>query len=211
MSQRPGSIDDSPLIQIVDAALADSTRRSGDWLVCKPGCHQCCIGVFSISQLDARRLRNGLQALTLTDPERAARIRRRAADSLARLSPTYPGDVATGLLPEFTGPTDASEAFEAAFEAFANDEPCPVLDPATGTCDLYTARPMTCRTFGTPVMDAEGGFAVCELCFHGASPEQVAACEMTPDPDGLEDRLLTELREQTGAHGQTIIVFALRD
>ncbi len=210
MSQ-PAPIDDSSLIQIVDAALADSARRSGDWLVCKPGCHQCCIGVFSISQLDAHRLRNGLRDLIAIDPERAARIRRRVTDSVARLAPTYPGDAVTGLLPEFAEPSEASEAFESAFEDFANDEPCPVLDPVTGTCDLYAARPMTCRTFGPPVLNEEGGFAVCELCFHGASPEQVAACEMVPDPNALEDHLLDELREQTGAHGQTIIAFALRD
>ncbi len=148
---------------------------------------------------------------TATDPERAARLRRRVADSVARLAPTYPGDATTGLLPEFAEPSEASEAFESAFDGYANDEPCPVLDPATGTCDLYAARPMTCRTFGPPVLNDEGGFAVCELCFQGASPQQVAACEMRPDPGGLEDRLLDQLREQTGAHGQTIIAFALRD
>jgi hypothetical protein len=28
---------DKKLIQIVDAALADATRRSGSWLECRPG------------------------------------------------------------------------------------------------------------------------------------------------------------------------------
>jgi len=198
------------LLQIVDAALADAARRSGEFLVCRPGCCQCCTGVFAISQLDALRLRDALHTLEANDPARAARIRDRVAESLTRIGPDFPGDAATGLLPDFDEPTEAAEAFEAAFDSFANDELCPVLDPATGTCDLYAARPIPCRTFGPPVRNAEGGLGVCELCFHGATPEEVAACEMVPDPDGLEEQLLEELRKTTGAHGQTIIAYALR-
>jgi Fe-S-cluster containining protein len=203
-------IDDAALVQIVDAALADSARRSGDFLVCKPGCFQCCVGVFAISQLDAIRLRDGLRNLEVVDGARATRVRERVAESLARLGPDFPGDAATGLLPEFDEPCDEADAFEGAFDAFANAEVCPVLDPATGTCDLYAARPIPCRTFGPPVKNAEGGLGVCELCFHGATNEQIAACEMHPDPDHLEERLLDELRETTGAHGQTIVSYALR-
>jgi Fe-S-cluster containining protein len=132
------------------------------------------------------------------------------AKSLARIGPDFPGDAVTGLLPEFSEESTAADAFEAAFEVFANDEICPVLDPATGTCDLYAARPIPCRTFGPPVMNAEGGLGVCELCFHGVTTEEIAACEMHPDPEHLEERLLAELREETGAHGQTIIAYALR-
>ena len=54
---------DRTLIQIVDAALAEAARKSGQWLVCRVGCTQCCIGPFPISQLDARRLRGGLAEL----------------------------------------------------------------------------------------------------------------------------------------------------
>ncbi len=41
---------------------------------------------------------------------------------------------------------------------------------------------MTCRVFGPPVR-SEDGLGVCELCYHGASDEEIAACEMKPDPD----------------------------
>jgi hypothetical protein len=61
---------DVQLVQILDKALADTARRSGDWLVCKAGCTQCCVGVFAIDQLDAARLQQGLQELTVSDPER---------------------------------------------------------------------------------------------------------------------------------------------
>jgi hypothetical protein len=59
---------DRALIQIVDAALAEAARRSGEWLVCRPGCTQCCIGVFPINQLDALRLRRGLAELQKLRP-----------------------------------------------------------------------------------------------------------------------------------------------
>jgi len=89
---------DSQLVQIVDLALADTARRSGSWLVCREGCTQCCIGVFSISQLDAARLRQGMAEMEVADPDRAETIRKRARASIARLAPTFPGDASTGLL-----------------------------------------------------------------------------------------------------------------
>jgi Fe-S-cluster containining protein len=193
---------DKALIQIVDSALADASRRCGEWLVCRPGCTQCCVGVFAINQLDAIRLEQGLAELEKTDPQRALRIRQRARASVARLSADFPGDAKTGVLDE--GP----EA-EKLFAEFANDEPCPVLDPETGLCDLYDARPMTCRTFGPPVR-SEGGLGVCELCFHGASDEQIAACEMVADPDDLESKLLAELEKTKGPRGRTIVVFCVK-
>lgn len=197
------TISDRQLIQIVDSALLEATRKSGAWLACKPGCSQCCVGVFAINPLDAARLRNGLGELTLRDPARALALRQRVAASVAKLSPKYPGDVLSGLLGE---EPDAQERFE----SFANDQPCPALDPAHGTCDLYEFRPMTCRVFGPPVRTEEG-LGVCELCFHGAAPEEIAACEMIPDPDDLESTLLEQLERQGGATGNTIVAFALRD
>jgi Fe-S-cluster containining protein len=191
------------LIQIVDAALADTVRRSGKWLACRPGCSHCCHGVFAINQLDALRLRNGLAETGKKDPERAARIRKRALDTVTRLSPEYPGDPATGLLDEADDDEDCKR-----WDEFANDEPCPVLDPATGTCELYEFRPVMCRTFGPPLM-SEGDLGVCDLCFDGATEAEIAACEMKPDPDNLEAVLLEELEKTTGAHGETIIAFAL--
>jgi Fe-S-cluster containining protein len=192
---------DQKLIQIVDSALADATRRSGAWLVCRPGCTQCCIGAFAINQLDALRLRRGLANLHERDPDRAARIRQRARESVARLSPEFPGDPVSGLLHE-------GEEAEEQFADFANEEPCPVLDPQTGLCELYESRPMTCRVFGPPVR-SEDGLGVCELCFQGASDKEIVACEMKPDPDDLESRLLKQLEKSTGKRGGTIIAFCL--
>lgn len=192
---------DDQLVQILDAALADTARRSGAWLVCKPGCTQCCVGVFAIDQLDAARLQQGLEELIGSDPGRVQSIRERARRSVERLAPDFPGDPVTGLL-------DLSEEAQARFEDFANDEPCPALDPATGLCDLYLARPMTCRVFGPPVR-SEQGLGVCELCYHGATEEQIEACEMPVDPEGREAMLLEEFEQSSGKHGRTLVAFAL--
>jgi len=207
MSSRRLPAADDALIQIVNAALADATRRSGEWLVCRPGCTQCCVGVFAINQLDAVRLQQGLSDLEKTDPLRAGRIRERAQDSIQRLSAEFPGNAKAGVLDAAVF-DEGSEA-EERFAEFANDERCPVLDPETELCDLYEARPITCRTFGPPVR-AEGGLGVCELCFHGATDEQIAACEMVADPDDVESKLLRKLEKTRGPRGQTIVAFAVK-
>jgi Fe-S-cluster containining protein len=157
--------------------------------------------VFAISQLDASRLQFGLTELEKKDAARAERIRLRARESARRLAAEFPGDPNTGVLKEGA---DADELFA----EFGNDEVCPVLDPETGLCELYDARPMTCRTFGPPVR-SEGGLGVCELCFHGATEEQIAACEMVVDPDDLESELTMEVEATSGAQGRTIVAFCL--
>jgi Fe-S-cluster containining protein len=191
---------ETQIFSIIDAALASSTARSGDWLACKPGCHQCCIGVFPISQLDAESLRS---ALASADPALAARICARAAASRERLTPDFPGNPATGQL--FTEPHH-----EDAFVDYANDEPCPVLDPATGTCDLYPARPTQCRTFGPPIRDEDDHLTVCELCFIGAPPEEVVRCEMDQDWRAEEETEIEAAEQRTSITGPTLIAFALR-
>ncbi len=192
---------DHALVQIVDAALADATQRSGHWLACRPGCTQCCMGPFPINQLDAARLQNGQRDLEERAPERAVRVRERARESVARLATEFPGDPGTGLLND-------DEDAEQRFADFADDELCPALDPETGTCELYEARPMTCRVFGPPVR-SESGLGVCELCFNGATSEEVAACEMQPDPENLESTLVRELETSSGLAGHTIVAFCL--
>ena len=91
--------------------------------------------------------------LARRDPERAARLRARAAQC----------------------------------DPVEDSDPCPALDPESGTCDLYEARPLTCRTFGPPVRCAEGGVAICELCFDGASEAEVQACTVDLDVGALLD------------------------
>jgi Fe-S-cluster containining protein len=190
---------DARLVQIVDAATADAARRAGSRVKCAPGCTQCCIGVFAISQLDAARLRAGLTGLEQHDPARAAAVRERAETAVGKLAAEFPGDARTGVL-------DGERSEE--FENFANGEPCPVLDPATGLCDLYAARPMTCRVFGVPLRTGEG-LGVCELCFVGATEAEIAACELRTGSEELEAVLEADAEHAAGVRGQTIVAWAL--
>jgi len=191
------------LVQIVDAALADASLRSGPHLVCRPGCTQCCIGVFPIAHQDAARLREGLVIVSQSDPARAERIRTRVAQSLARLDPWFPGNVDSGILSE-------DEEQMILFEEFANDEPCPVLDPDRGTCDLYEHRPILCRTFGPPMRTPEQNLATCELCYIHASTEEIAACELDPAIPALDARSNAAYNAAHNLHGETLIAYALR-
>ena len=200
MPSRPLPVADQKLIQIIDKALAGAARKSGEWLACRPGCTQCCVGVFAINALDAVRLQAGLAEMEKSDPPRAARIRERVRQSQARLRVGFPGNARTGVL-------DDSDEAEERFAEFGNEEVCPVLDPGTGLCELYSARPMTCRTFGPPVR-TEGGVGVCELCYHGATDEEIAACEMVVDTDDLESPLLKKVEKSGGPRGRTIVAWA---
>ncbi len=196
------------LIQIVDAAVADAYQRGGHHLVCKPGCSQCCIGVFPIAHEDTARLREGLTALEQTDPARAQRIRTRAADSLAGLAALFPGDSTTGILNEDyeSSPLFADESED----SIGDNEPCPVLDPTTGTCDLYAHRPILCRTFGPPLRTAEDNLATCELCFIHATTEEIAACELDPTIPAQEETSNEAFNAAHNLHGQTLVAYALR-
>jgi Fe-S-cluster containining protein len=185
---------DAELVQIVDRTMAEAVRQSGSWIACRIGCHECCIGPFPITQLDAVRLRTGLAALETQDPERAAHVLRRARASVERLSTEFPHNPVESVL---------------ALDGAAEDELCPALDPQTGACDLYAARPITCRTFGPAVRQpGEQALAICELCFQGATEQEIAACAVEIDP-APEAALVQELEQTTGASGDTIVAFAL--
>ncbi len=188
---------DRRLLAAVGEALEQSARLSGDWLVCRPGCTQCCMGPFAITQLDALRLSRGLAALEATDPARAARVRARADSYVSGIGPLYPGDAVSGELRD-----------EDALPAAMDDAPCPALDPETGRCDLYEARPITCRTFGPVTRAGDDTLAACELCYAGATDEEMARCAVVIDPGGLEGELAAAL-ESNGFAGMTIVAYAL--
>jgi len=192
----------STLIQIIDSAVASSVLRAGAHLACRPGCSQCCHGVFEISATDAARLRQGL---SLAEPGKAARLRSRIAEARQHLKPFFPGEPSTGVL------ADDPDVIER-FEEWANADACPVLDPAAQTCDLYEHRPILCRTFGPPIRnvhdDLDAGLAICDLCFNEASDQQIAAAEMDSSfrpREEREDVLFTEANPESGP---TIIAFA---
>lgn len=192
---------DERFLAQLEAAFDDSARRSGPWLLCRAGCNQCCSGTFAISMLDRDRLQQGFDALVRSDAARAKRMQHRVHAYRASLSADYPGDPQTGILYE-------DEASQEQFEDFANDAVCPVLDPSTGTCDLYAARPVTCRVFGPPVRH-EDGLGVCELCFQGATEATVEAAEMVLPAPEIEATLTASLGSATTTIGFGLDVGAM--
>jgi Fe-S-cluster containining protein len=194
---------DALLLRRADAALAEGARRAGERLACRVGCTECCQGPFPITLLDARRLAEGLRELRERDPRRAGAIERRAARDVRALRRGFPGDPATGRLGE-------DEAAAEAFFTRHGKRPCPALDPGTGACGLYDARPLTCRTFGPPVRIGRESLPPCRLCFVGASPRAVERSRVRIDAEELEDRLLRRLfRAGEPAAAETVVAYAL--
>jgi len=195
---------DARLLRVVDAALADGAERAGDRLACRVGCTECCHGPFPITLLDARRLAHGLQALRQREPKRAAAVEKRAWSAVRALRRGFPGDPDSGRLNE-------DEAARESFFERHQARPCPALDPRTGACELYAARPLTCRTYGPPLRMAGENLPACRLCFVGAAPREIARCRVRVDPEGLEDRLLRRLyRSGEPAAVETLVAFALK-
>ena len=191
---------DTELLHTVDHWLERANQRGGEHIACRRGCAQCCMGAFAIDRLDAIRLQRGLSELAERDAARAQRILQRAAESLERIAEFFPGNSKREFSTARPKPRSSSRTSR-------NDEPCPALDPATLTCDLYAHRPMTCRVFGPPVR-SEDGLGVCELCFTAAGPEEIAAAEVPLEGTDQELALNRELERATGP-GETIVAFAL--
>jgi len=195
---------DADLTGAVDAAIALAARRAGPQLVCRAGCSECCIGPLPITRLDAWRLREGLEALRQSDPARAAVIQERARAAVERLREDFPGDAERGLL-------RGDEKAEDRLLERHSDMPCPVLDPATQSCDLYAHRPISCRTYGPPVRFNGQDLPPCRLCFTTAAPEAVEASRVEPDKDGLERAILQRLKRDDGESRETLIAWAVLD
>lgn len=201
--QAENSPSDEVLLADVDNAMSRARELAGSRWACGPGRTECCHGPFPINALDARRLRRGLAVLRATDSPRADALERRVEDAGRTLAVDFPGDPLTGVLGE-------DDAAEEGFCASHAGDACPVLDPATGLCDLYGWRPLSCRTFGPPVRLGTENLPGCPHCFAPCSPDEIERLRVTPDPQSVEDELLAELETRDGERGETLIAFALR-
>lgn len=189
---------DARLVAAVEATLTGAAEWWQQHIRCRVGCTPCCIGPFDITVLDAARLLRGLAER----PEVAAAVGRRARQAWDGMAPGFPGDATLGIL------ADDDEARQAFFARFG-DVPCPALDPGTGACDLYEHRPLSCRTFGLPVRYGEERLAPCELNFRAASPAELEAAAVTPDPADDEGHLLATVVAGGGPAGDTIVAAVL--
>ena len=132
--------------------LRTLARKTDDWfrrasaallgqIPCRAGCSHCCIGLFPITQLDARLLQEGLSHLPVDQRER---IEGRAVQQVTMLETVYPRLKPS---PSIGGWSD--EEIDQAVTAF-HHAPCPALGD-DGLCSLYDYRPLTCRSMGIPV------------------------------------------------------------
>ena len=189
---------DAELVRRVDAQVAVATARAGDHVTCRLGCTHCCIGPFPITALDARRLRVGLQELRRHRPWDADAVLSRARSQWAEMHDDFPGDPEIGSLGE-------DDEARAGFAEQHAEAPCPALDPGTGACLLYEARPVTCRQFGLPARFGEAVAEACELNFTEGDGATIAAATVDADADDIEARLLALL----GDPAETVIAAAL--
>jgi len=136
-----------------------------------------------------------LAALEASDPRARQPCASAARASIERIAPDFPATP----LPAFS---DEGDARRTALRCLADDEPCPALDPATGLCDLlYRAPHDLPHLSARPCAAAPKPSASCELCFHGATDAEIAACEVRDRPSGIESELLGELESATGPRG----------
>ena len=195
---------DRRFLASVDEAMEVARERAGERWGCGPGRADCCMGPFPINLLDARRLQRGLAQLAESEPAKAEAIRDRARAAVAVLREGFPGDPASGILAE-----DDDDTVQQRYLTVHEKLPCPALDPATLTCDLYEHRPWTCRTFGPPIRIGREELPPCPYCFTPCEPHEIEALRVEPDPDGLEDTLVDALEREEGIAGETLIAFAL--
>ena len=192
---------DTELVEAVDAALRDGAARARGHMACRVGCTHCCLGPFNIAALEAARLVRGLAALTLRHPGTASASIERASGQWEQMIAAFPGDPITGVL------TD-DETARAVFFARFEDVPCPALDPASGSCQVYRWRPLACRTYGLPVRYGSEVLEPCPFNFRAVPLVVVAAATVEPDADDREGSL-QGLARKAGVMGETVVAAVL--
>ena len=148
----------------IPSHLTRLAKKTDDWfqranaallsqVPCRAGCAHCCIGLFSITHLDARLLHEGLAQLPADTQHRIAG---RAAQQVAALETAYPRLKSSHSLDGWSD-TDIDEAVNAFSIA-----PCPALDDS-GLCSVYAHRPLTCRSMGIPSRQNGMVYGACDV------------------------------------------------
>jgi Fe-S-cluster containining protein len=130
-----------PMVQslanhVVEGAVQASVAE-GRPISCKAGCGACCRQLVPIAEVEARHIRDVIEAL----PElRRTTIRARFADALHRLQ-------ASGVLDKLRRREKWNEGDgrKIGVEYFAEGIPCPFLEDES--CSIYADRPVACREY----------------------------------------------------------------
>lgn len=121
---------------VVDSAVKGIEAR-GQKISCAAGCGACCRQLVPIAEVEARRLRELIEALP--EPRRTA-IRSRFSAARRRLEET-------ALLEKLQHPDGWSngEGRSLGLRYFQQGIPCPFLEDES--CVIYAERPMACREY----------------------------------------------------------------
>jgi Fe-S-cluster containining protein len=120
---------------------------------CHAGCSSCCIGLFSVTRLDARRVQEGFRRLPAVERER---ITARATQQVRALEAAYP------RLKSSISIDDWSDRIIDETVSLFCDTPCPALQD-NGLCALYAHRPLICRSMGLPTQQELMVYGACEV------------------------------------------------
>lgn len=163
---------DAKLVQIVDAAVAAAARVAGDLLTCRSGCMHCCIGPFTVTERDLKRLRVGYDA---APKEKRERIALRSVEAREAMRDGFPGDWPRGRVAR----QDKADAFDSLHPWL----PCPILDLETGSCSLHAWRPIACRLHG-PALRMNGlDVQHCRLNYGDANAADYRVTFTTPEAE----------------------------
>jgi Fe-S-cluster containining protein len=186
--------------------LSSLHDRASDWfgrahaallgaVPCRRGCSRCCIGPFAITVLDAKMLRRGLDGLTA---ETRDDIEARARNQIAAAARAFPRLARSPLLDDWS---DAEQdALATAFAAF----PCPALD-ADGSCRVYDARPVTCRTMGIPIESGGTVEGACEV--QTAVPVVRLSAVFREQEESLAEQEALDLQNAKGDGEEILIAY----
>jgi Fe-S-cluster containining protein len=125
------------LADTVVKAAAKASEDKGEKISCKAGCGACCRQLVPISEIEARRIGELVEAM----PEpRRTEIRARFADDHRRLEEA-------GLLDRLLHHENPIQGQMAALgiEYFRHRLPCPFLE--NESCSIYAERPLACREY----------------------------------------------------------------
>jgi len=135
------------LLASVDDLFERVRAQCGEAVTCRPGCSDCCHAVFDISLVEALYINHkfnqdfqGLERQAVLD--RADEAERKQV-KLARKA--------------FKRSESGVQAEDVLEEVAKKRIRCPLLK-ADDTCELYHARPVTCRLYGVPMAMADQSY-----------------------------------------------------
>jgi Fe-S-cluster containining protein len=130
-----------PLVQsLADQVVAcgeQGARDEGQRISCKAGCGACCRQLVPIAEVEARHVRDLIEAMP--EPRRTT-IRARFAEAYRRLQ-------ASGILEKLVQREswEEGEGRTIGLEYFAQGIACPFLQDES--CSIYADRPVSCREY----------------------------------------------------------------